>query len=117
MTLQAILDCAKTSFDHFELNCNAWSLVRTYCQSLLGSEELKRYKELYDESNDDKNRQSEWADLLEKFDPDDKYVSAYEGRYDIDDDSEEKAELTRKRLITYHQLEAYSLYLEDKPAE
>ena len=72
---------------------------------------------MYDESNDDENRQSEWADLLKNFDPDDKYVSVYEGRYDINDDSEEKAELTRKRLIAYHQLEAYSLYLEDKPAE
>jgi len=92
--------------------------VRTYCQSLLGSEELEeRYRELYEEHNDDENRQYEWADLLEKFDPDDEYVSVYEGRYDIDDDSEEKAELTRKRLIAYHQLEAYSLYLEDKPAE
>ena len=30
----------------------------------------------------------------------------------------ENAELTHsKRLIAYHQLEAYSLYLEDKPAE
>ncbi len=63
------------------------------------------------------SRLFEWADLLEKFDPDDEYDSVYEGRYDIDDDSEEKAELTRKRLIAYHQLEAYSLYLEDKPAE
>jgi hypothetical protein len=92
--------------------------VRTYCRGLLGSEELERYnQELYNEGNDDENRQSEWADLLEKFDPDDKYVSVYEGRYDIHDDSEEKAELTHKRLIAYHQLEAYSLYPEDKPAE
>jgi len=63
------------------------------------------------------NLQTEWADLLEKFDPDDEYIDAYKGRYDFDDDSEEKAELTRKRLIAYHQLEAYSLYLEDKPTE
>ncbi len=79
MTLQAILDCTQASFDHFELNCDAWSLVRTYCRSLLGSEELERYRELYDESNDDKNRQFEWADLLEKFDPDNEYNSVYEG--------------------------------------
>ena len=85
---------------------------------MIGSEELEeRYRELYEEHNDDENRQYEWADLLEKFDPDDEYVSVYEGRHDINDDSEEKAELTRKRLIAYHQLEAYSLYLEDKPAE
>ena len=117
MTLQAIINCAQASFDHFDLNRDAWSLVRGYCKDLLGAEELKRYWQLYDESNNDENRQFEWADLLKKFDPDDEYVSVYEGRYDIDDDSEEKAELTRKRLIAYHQLEAYSLYLEDKPAE
>ena len=85
--------------------------------SLLSSEELYRYRELYDDHNDDENRQSKWADLLEKFNPDNEYTSVYKGRYDIDYDSEEKAELTRKRLIAYHQLEAYSLYLEDKPVE
>jgi len=56
-----------------------WSLVRTYCRGLLGSEELERYRELYEEHNDDENRQIEWADLLEKFDPDDEYISVYEG--------------------------------------
>jgi len=117
VTLQAILNCVQASFDHFELNCDVWSLVRTYCRGLLGSEELKRYRVLCEEHNDNKNCQTEWADLLKKFDPDDKYISVYEGWYDVDDDSEEKAELTRKRLIAYHQLEAYSVYLEDKPSE
>ena len=115
--MQAILNCAQASFEHYKLACDVWSLVRTEYQDLLSPDEFERYKELNGEYNDDENRQSEWADLLEKFDPDDKYVSVYKGRYDIDDDSEEKAELTRKRLIAYHQLEAYSLYLEDKPAE
>ena len=91
----------QVSFDHFELNCDAWLLVRTYCQSLLGSEELERYRETCDEHNDDENRQTEWADLLEKFDPDDKYISVYEGRYDYDDDSEKKTELMCKRLIEH----------------
>jgi len=120
VTLQAILNCAQASFDHSELTYDVWSLVRTYCRGLLGSEELERYQdqELY-ENNDDENCQSEWADLLEKLDPDDEYIgsSVYEGRYIFDDDSKENAELTRKRLIAYHQLEACSLYLEDKPAE
>ncbi len=97
MTLQAILNCAQVSFDHFEHNCDVWSLVRTYCRGLLGSEELERYREIYDERNDDKNRQSKRADLLEKFDPEDKFISVYESRYDIDDDYEEKEELMRKR--------------------
>ena len=59
-------------FDHVELNSDAWLLVRHYCRDLLGFEELKRYRELYDESNDDENCQYEWADLLERFDPDNK---------------------------------------------
>jgi hypothetical protein len=111
-----ILNCAQVSFDHFELNCDVWLLVRTYCRGLLGSEELERYRELY-ENNNDENRQTKWADLLEKFYPDDEYIDAYEGRYDFDDNSKEKAELTHKSLIAYHQLEAYSLHLEDKPSE
>jgi len=117
--LQAILNCAQASFGHFVLNCDVGLLVRTYCQGLLGSEELERYQELYENDDDDKNPQTEWADLLEKFDPDNEYIgsSVYKGRYDVDDDSKENAELTCKRLIAYHQLEAYSLYLEDKPAE
>ena len=115
MTLQAILNCAQALFDHFELNCDVWLLVRTDCRDLLGLDELERYRELYDKYNDDENRQSEWEDLLKKFDPDDEFVDA--GRNDFADDFEEKAELTRERLIAYHQLKAFSLYLEDKPTE
>ena len=77
MTLQAILNSSQASFDHFNLNRDAWSLVRGCCKDLLGAEELERYRQLYDESNNDENRQFEWADLLEKFDPDDEYVSVY----------------------------------------
>ena len=91
--------------------------MRDHCRGLLGSEELDRNQEIYDEKNDDENRQSDWAELLEKFDPEDEFVSVYESRYNIDDDYEKKGELTRKRLIAYHQLEAYSLYLKDKHAE
>jgi len=71
------------------------------------------------ENNDNENHQFEWADLLAKFNPDDGDIgsSVIEGRYDFDDDSEENSELTCKRLIAYHQLEAYSLYLKDKPTE
>ncbi len=58
MTLQAILSCVQASFGHFELNCDVWSLVRTNCQNLLGSEELERYRELYEENKNDENCQS-----------------------------------------------------------
>ena len=115
--LQAILNCMQASFDHVELNSDARITIRSHCKDLLGSEELKRYSEIYDERNDDENCQSNWADLLKKFDPGNQYISVYEGRHDFDDDSKEKAELTCKRLIAYHQLEAYSVNLEDKPSE
>jgi hypothetical protein len=90
--------------------------VRIHCRDLLGAEDLERYQQLYDENTYDENLQSDWGDLLEKFYPEDEYVSVYEGRYDIDDDSEEKAELTRQRLIALHQLKAFSVYIKDKPA-
>ena len=74
---------------------------------------------MYDDHNDDENRQSKWADLLVKLNPNDENIgtNVYEGRYDFDDDSEENSEVTRNRLIAYHQLEAFSLYLKDKSAE
>ena len=111
--LLAILNCAQASFDHFERNCDVWSLVRTHCRDLLGAEDLERYKQLF-ENTYDEDLQSDWEDLLEKFYPEDEFIDA--GRYDFDDDSEEQAELTRKRLIALHQLKAFSLYIEDKPA-
>jgi hypothetical protein len=116
VTLLAILNCVHALFDHFERNCDVWSLVRIHCRDLLGAEDLERYQQLYDENTYDENLQSDWGDLLEKFYPEDEYVSVYEGRYDIDDDSEEKAELTRQRLIALHQLKAFSVYIKDKPA-
>ena len=58
MTLQAILNCAYASFNHYELNCDMWSLVRSCCRDLLDPEELERYQELY-EGNDDENLQFE----------------------------------------------------------
>jgi hypothetical protein len=117
VTLQAILNWEQALFDHFELNRDGWSLVRSYCQGLLGSEELYRYQELYDKRYDDENHQTNWEELLEKFDPEDRFVSVNESWYDIDDDNEEKEELTCKSLIAYDQLKAYSLYLKDKPDE
>ena len=89
--------------------------MRSYCRGLLGSEELYRYQELYDESNDDEKRQTNWEELLEKFDPEDEFVSVYESRYDLDDDYKEKEKLTRERLRAYDQLKGFSLSIKDKP--
>ena len=116
MTLQAILNCAYASFDHYALNCDTWSLVRSCCRDLLSLEELERYQELY-ERDDDENRQSEWRDLLDMFDPDDEDMesSDNEGQANLRDDIEIDSKVTKERIIAYHQLKAFSLYLEDKP--
>ena len=116
MTLQAILNCAYASFDHYALNCDTWSLVRSCCRDLLSPEELERYQGLY-ERNDDENRQSEWRDLLGMFDPDDEDIgsSDNEGQANLCDDIEIDSKVMKERIIAYHQLKAFSLYLEDKP--
>ena len=77
-----------------------------------------RYRKLYENHNDDENRQSEWADLLVKLNPNNEDIGAsvYKGRYNFDDDSEENSEVMRNRLIAYHQLDAFPLYLV-KPTE
>jgi hypothetical protein len=94
-------------------------MARDYCWDLLGTEELYRYQELYDDHNNNESRQSEWANLVMKLNPNDEDIgsSVYEGRYNFEDDFEENLEVKRKRLLAYHQLEVFSLYLKDKPAE
>ena len=116
MTLQAILNCAYASFDHYELNCDAWIVVRNWCKDLLVPEELGRYQELY-KGNEDENLQSEWGRLLGMFDPSDEGVgsSDNEGQANLRDDFEIYSETMREKTIAYHQLKAFSLYLEDKP--
>ena len=114
--LQAILDCAYASFDHYELNCETWMLVRNWCKDLLVPEELERYRVLYERSNDE-NLQSEWETLLDKFYPSDEGIgsSDNEGQANLRDDFEIYSETMREKTIAYHQLKAFSLYLEDKP--
>jgi hypothetical protein len=90
--------------------------VRSCCRDLLVPEELERYQELY-ERDDAKNRQSEWGDLLGMFDPDDEDIgsSDNEGQANLRDDLEIDSKVMREKTIAYHQLKAFSLYLEDKP--
>ena len=69
------------------------------------------------ERNDDENRQSEWESLLGMFDPDDEDIgsSDNEGQANLRDDIEIDSKVMKERIIAYHQLKAFSLYLEDKP--
>ncbi len=96
MTLQAILNCADASFDHYELNCELWSLVRNRCKDLLVPEELERYRELH-ERNDDENLQSEWDFLLDKFynSNEDVGSSDNEGQANLRDDIETNSKTMR----------------------
>jgi len=93
-------------------------LVRTWCKDLLDPEELERYQALY-EGNNDRNLQSEWETLLDKFYNSDEDVgsSDNEGQANLCDDFEIYSKTMREKTIAYHQLKAFSLYLEDKPAQ
>jgi len=91
-------------------------LVRSWCKDLLVPEELERYQELY-EGIDDENCQSEWERLLSMFDHNDEDIgsSNNEGQANLRDDIEIDSKTIREKTIAYHQLKAFSLYLEDKP--
>jgi len=91
-------------------------LVRNWCKDLLVPEELERYRELY-EGNDDENLQSEWDTLLDKFYNSDEGVgsSDNEGQANLRDDFEIYSTTMREKTIAYHQLKAFSLYLDGKP--
>jgi hypothetical protein len=86
------------------------------CRDLLVPEELERYQELF-ERDDDESRQSEWESLLGMFYPDDEDIgsSDNEGQANLRDDLEIDSKVMKERIIAYHQLKVFSLYLEDKP--
>jgi len=123
MTLQAIPDCAYKSFSHYDENCDVWMTIRDHCNGLLGTEDYCRYHELCDREvfnyDVEDNHLREWKDFLDKFDPDygDVGSSNYEGQAYLRDDIENEVKVMRERLIAYNQLKAFSLYLEDKPAQ
>ena len=91
--------------------------IRNTCECLLTAEDLYRYQDLHD-GPDDENRQSEWRELLQRFDPDDEDIrsSDNEGQSDLRDEIETNSKVMRERVIAYHQLKAFSLFLEDRPA-
>jgi len=91
--------------------------------AILGEAGYFRYHELCDKDvfnyNVEENHLIEWKDILVKFDPDDEDVgsSDYEGQAFLRDDIENESKVMRERVIAYDQLKAFSLYLEDKPAQ
>ena len=105
MTLQAILDCAQVSFDHYDENRDMWMTIRSHCGDLLGTEDFWWYQELcekdvFDEDGDE-NRESEWTDLLKRFDPNDEDngSSDYEGQAYLHNDIENKSRDMRDKVI------------------
>ena len=123
VTLQAILDCAQASFDHYDDNRDVWMNIRSHCKDLLCTEDFGRHQELCDrdvfDKAGDENCQAEWENLLKKFDPDNEDIgsSDYESQAYLCDNIEDKLKDMREKVIAYDQLKAFSLYLKDKPAE
>jgi hypothetical protein len=122
VTLHAILDCAHAFFDHYKEDRDVWLMVRAACEDLLGTEDFRRYQELSQtdgfDYNVEENRLIEWEAILKKFDPDNKDIglSNHEGEIYRPDASENDSKVMKEKVIAYHQLKAFSLFLEDKLA-
>jgi hypothetical protein len=97
-------------------------MVRAACEDLLGTEDFRRYQELSQtdgfDYNVEENRLIEWEAILKKFDPDNKDIglSNHEGEIYRPDASENDSKVMKEKVIAYHQLKAFSLFLEDKLA-
>ena len=91
--LQAILECAQASFEHYNENRDVWMTVRDHCKDVLGAEDNSRFQELCDKHNDGENCQTDWSDLLEKFYREDKDIdsSNYEGQAYLRNNIENKS--------------------------
>ena len=121
--MQAVLDCAHASFNHYNENQRVWSTIRDHCEVLLCTDDLSRYQELcymdvFDKDGDD-DRRTEWENLVKKCNSDDEDVDVndYERQFSLRDEFEAKSKDMRDKILAYDQLKAYSLYVEHKPAE
>ena len=92
--------------------------IRNTCECLLTAQDFFRYQALHD-SSDDENRQSEWSEFLQRFDPGDEEIgsSDNEGQANFRDDIETNSKVMRERFIAYHQLKAFSSFFRDQPAQ
>ena len=121
--MQAVLDCAHASFDHYDENRHVWATIRSRCEDLICTDDLSRYQELCDRDVFDEagaeNRRAEWENLVEKWDPnfEDIDVNDYERQAYLRNEIEDELKDMRDKVIAYDQLKAYSLYLKDKPVE
>ena len=97
--------------------------IRSHCKDLLGTEDYCRYYELCDRDvfkyKVEENHLSKWKEFLDKLDPDceDVVSSNYESQANLRDAIQKEAKVMRERVIAYDQLKAFSLSLEDKPAQ
>jgi hypothetical protein len=109
VTLQAILNCAEASFEHYQANPNTWNEVMETCEVLLNKQEYERYGEVHHKDGDD-DRHDAWARLLKKFNPQDEDINSsdHKGQYELCTEAEERATDAREKLIAVHQLQAYS---------
>ena len=105
---------------HLDENRVVWMEIRSACKGLLNSKDYERYRELNDRhvfTDGDENRLDQWEAFLENLNPDDEEVASsdYEGEATRRDDLEIGSKAMRERVIAYHQLKAFSLFLEDRP--
>ena len=91
--------------------------IRNTCERLLTAKDLYRYQDLHD-GPDDENHQSEWREILQSFSPDDEDIrsSDNEGQSNLRDEIQTNSKVMRERVMAFHQLKAFSLFLEDRPA-
>ncbi len=94
---------------------------RDHCRGLLSDDDYGRYHELCDRDcfnyDNEENRLREWKEFLDKCDPfgEDIGSSDYEGQANLRDDIEKEAKIMRERVIAHDQINAFALFLEDKP--
>ncbi len=90
------------------------------CEVLLNEHEYERYGKVHHKDGDDDCHDA-WARLLKKFNPQDEDIdsSDHKGQYELCAEAEERAADAREKLITVHELRAYSWYLKEsnQPAE
>jgi hypothetical protein len=100
-----------------------WTNIRGHCEELLCTDDLLRYQELcdrdvFDEAGNE-NCWAEWEDLFTKCNPDIEEIDLndYECQAYLDDKVEDELKDMHDKVIAYDQLQAFLLYLKDKPAE
>ena len=119
--LQAIVDCGHASFRYYGENMRVWSEIREVCEDLLSTDSFGKFQELCDldvfDTKGDENLREDWGSFITDCNSEDEEMDAsdYEREIDNRNDFYESSIDERARCITFEQLTAWSMYVEDKP--